>query len=647
MKHINKLKLGQEEMALFGSNQKTNSSSAKIRPTIVRTRNVAKELVNIAKSHSCSVDSLDFNIIDVQTFTRINEEKKEAEWEEIEEYELHELDDDTALLNKYFQIMQMYEVEIFSKNKKDDPYKDFHIAVGANASKCKVYLSIKQGSKIQYNPRFEKELLIMINKSKIRAGVLIDIFDDMLSSAVSKISSEVRVQESIEYEKNETILIAQSPEPTPTKDDQIILHYDEKEEIDDNSKVDHAQRGFIQSVNKDELLIEYIKPIPGKAGRNCRGEFLIPKEASTDNFPTFTIDDTIKKSETDKGIEYHANENGYIALDDSKYTIQTDVDVGEISFKTTGSISTGLDSDVSISVKETDSVKDAIGTGMEVEVSEIHIEGNVGSAAKVVALTATIDGQTHKTAMVRADNLRINNHKGSAYGKNIKITRLEHGTVDGDEIEISQAIGGDVRGKNVTIELCGSYVNVTASKIIEIKKLQGSENTFTIDPILKKSSQQSLNENKTEIEELENDVKNLKAEIEKYTLLVEDNKSSFDDVKKRLMHYKKNNVKMPAAFVKQYKEFKKIQEHLVVIKKEYLKKKELLILKTTSTSSFQDDIFEARIINRDKWKGHNEIKFILVDPPIELTYRPEEGSPEMIFAVVEEDDQYEIRAVKE
>ena len=632
-------------MALFGSDKKT--TSAKIRPTIVRTRNVAKELLNISKNNGFSVDNLDFNILEVQTFTRVNTDGKEAEWEEIEEYELHELDDDTALLNKNFQIMQMYEVEIFTKNIAEDPYKDFHIAVGANASKCKIYLSIKKGSKVQYNPRFEKELLIMINKTKIRSGILVDIFDDMLSHAVSKISSEVRVQETVEYDKNETILIAQSPEPTPTKDDKLILHYDEKEEIDDHGQVDYAQRGFIQSVNKGELLIEYVKSQLGKAGRNCRGEFLNPKEPVTDNIPTFTIDETIKKTETDNGIEYVANENGYIALDGSVYTIKTDVDVGEISFKTTGSISTGLDSDVSISVKEADSVKDAIGTGMEVEVSEIHIEGNVGSAAKVTAIKAQVDGQTHKTATIRADDLRINNHKGTAYGKNIKITRLEHGTIDGDDIEISQAIGGSVRGKSVTIELCGSYVDVTASRIIEIKKLQGSENTFTIDPLLKKSSQQNLNENQTEIEELESTVKNLKSEIEKYTLLVEDNTQAFEDVKKRLMHYKKNNVKMPTAFVNQYKEFKKIQEHLVSIKKEYLKKKELLILKTTETSSFQDDIFDARIINRDKWVGHNEIKFILVDPPIELTYRPEEGSPEMIFAVVEEDDEYEIRAVKE
>ncbi len=635
-------------MPLFGSDKKSNTSSRKIRPTVVRTKNVAKELMKMAKSYEIKVDDLDFSILEVQTFTRMKEEKKEVDWEEIEAHKLYELDDKTALLNKNFQIMQMYEIEIFAKNTAEDLYKDFKIAVGANATKCKVYLSIKEGASVSYNNRFEKDLFVMINKRKVRAGILVNVFDEMLDGVVSKISADVQVAKTLTYDKSETILIAQSPEPTKTTDDALIFHYNKKEEVDDNTQVDYSQRGFIQSVLKDELLIEYIKPQNGKPGRNCRGEYLSPKEPRTSNFPTFEVDDTIKVVETDKSIRYSAKENGYIALEKNMYLIKTDIDIGEISFKTTGSISTGLNSDVSISVKERDAIKDAIGVGMEVEVSEIHIEGNVGSSAKVKALTAVVDGQTHKTAQIRADSLKINTHKGKAYGKNIHITRLEHGTVDGDIVAIGQAVGGDIRAKEITIGLCASYVKATASKFIEIKKLQGSENIFTIDPLLKKESQKALEDNQIKIQELQNDIRDIKKEIEKYTLIVKDNQDSFNDVKKRLMHYKKNGVKMPASFVKQYKKFKKVTDHLLSIKNEYIEKKEHLIVANAKTSSFQESIFDARIINRDKWVGHNEIKFMLVEPPIELSYKPQEGSSEKIFALVEVDEeQYEIQAVKE
>ncbi|MEA1893074.1 MAG: flagellar assembly protein A [Campylobacterota bacterium] len=634
------------ELFSFGKDT-TKTLEKKVRPVVVRTQNVAKELLSVAKSYDIDVNKVDFNILDVQTYVRNNEDAKDAEWNEIAVEEFSDLEDTGIVLDKNFEIKQMYEIEIFSK-AKENAYANLHLAVGANATKCKVYLSIKEGSRVSYNPRFRNELLMLINKSKVRANILINVFDEMLDSVVSKITAYVRVEESVRYSKGETFLIAESYEPTPTTDDEIIFHYDKKEKVDETDKMDYADRGFIQSVKKDELLIEYIKIKEGTPGRNCRGEFMEPKEPLETNTPTFTTDDTIKITQSERNIEYRALENGYIALEGTVYTIKSEVDVEEITFKTTGSISTGLDSDVSISVKETDAIKDAIGTGMEVEVSEIEIEGNVGSNAKVKAIKADIGGQTHKTATISAEHLNINIHKGIAYGNHVHITRLEHGEVTGDIVEVTQALGGDIRAKEATIEVCASYVKVTASRLIEIRKLQGSENIFTIDPLLKKDTQDGLIDNKTNIKKLEKAIKSIKKEMQKYTTLVENNQPSFNDVKKRLLHYKKNGVKMPASFVKQYRQFQKIQEHLETITKECEVKVDKLTLLTTQTASFQDSIFDARIINKDRWVGHNEIVFKLIDPPIELKYNPAEGSKERIFAVVQNGDgDFEIESVKE
>jgi hypothetical protein len=603
----------------------------------------------LSKFYGVAPEGLDFNILEVQTYIRLNDGTKETEWENIDDDKLHELDDKTALLNPHFQIKQTYEIEIFSKNKEEeDLYKNFKLAVGANATKCKVYLSIGAGSVVEYNPRFEQDFRLIINKKKIRAGILINIFDEMVDEVVSKITAHVRVQEVAKYEKNETILIAQGYEPSATIDDALILHYDKQEELDENEKVDYSSRGFIKSVKKDELLIEYIKPKKGKPGRNCRGEFIEPSEPVIKNEPTFSVDDTIRVIETDDSIQYIANDNGYIALNNNVYTIKKDVDIGEISFKTTGSISSGVDSDVNIVVKESDAIKDAIGTGMIVEVSEIEIEGNVGSNAKVMALKAKVGGQTHKTATVKADELDINIHKGKAYGKNIRIKRLEHGDVSGEMVSISQAIGGSIRAKEIDIEVCASHVKATASKKIEIKKLQGSENIFTIDPLIKKDSKEGLDSNKESIKNLENDIKNIKNDIINYTKLIKDGTPAFIDIKKRLLKYKKNGVKMPESFVKKYKQFQNMQEKLKELKVVYKVKIDKLNMLTTRTSSFQDNIFDARVINRDRWVGYNEIKFKLVDPPMELVYKPQEGSREKVFGLVQVDeDTYEIQALDE
>lgn len=634
-------------MGLFGSSSNTEEIVKTIRPTVVKTQNVAKELIEIAKKNGVSTSSLDFDILDIQTYTRRNKENVELEWEAISRNELRELDDAASILNKDFQIKQTYEIEVYSKND-DNVFKDFNAAIGANATKCKVYLSIKEGSQVIVTPRIEEEFLKYINKSKVRAGILLDIFDEMVPEIISRVSVTAKVDGIVKYDKNQTIVISEGYEPAATINDELIKHYEKETATDAHEKVDYSKRGFIHSVLEDELLMEYIKPKKGKAGRNCRGEFMEPSEPTVKYAPDFTVDETIEIIDSKDNILYKAKKSGYISFEAKKYQIKSEMDIGEISFKTTGSILTGLDSDVSLSVKESDSQKDAIGNGMEVEVSEIDISGNVGPNSKIYAKRATVEGQTHKTSQITANNLTINVHKGSAKGDNIKITRLEHGLVEGKKVEIAQALGGNIRAKDIEIGICTSHVKATASRLIEIKKLQGSENVFTIDPILQQEKIEDFSENKSEISELKTSIDDIKKEIDRYRKLVIDNTDAFNEVKKRLMHYKKNGIKMPSSFVTKYKQFLKIQEHLEIITNEYKVKNDKLTLLTTKTASFQDNIFDARIINRDRWSGHNEIVFRLVQPPIELSYKPPEGSMDKVFAIVEDKDGvYEIKAVKE
>jgi len=635
-------------MGLFSSSKKEDNTLRKIRTTVVKTSNVAKELMSIAESNGVNMNTLDFNILDLQTFTRMSDGKQEVDWEEVSNDELYELDDLSALLNEQFEIKQVYEIEIFTKNNDEDLFKDFHIAVGANSTKSKVFLSIKSGSKLKYFKGFEEQLTMLVNNKKVRAGILINIFDEMLRGSLSRLSSKVKVEENLQYTSNETILIAESIEPTPTIDDKIILRYEEKEELSEHDKVDYKKRGFIQSVHEEELLIEYIKPKKGVAGRNCKGEFLAAPEPNENNVPEFNIDETISKQEEKDSIKYIAKENGYITYEDNTYAIKTDLDVDSISFKTTGSIQAGLDSEVSMNVKEVDYDKDAVGAGMDVEVTEIDIEGNIGSNAKVRAKVASIGGQTHKTSTIIADKLDINVHKGEAFGKEIHISRLEHGKVDGEIVEVSQAVGGEIGGKEVHIEICGSYVKATSFKLIEIKKLQGQENIFTIDALLKKESKKGAEKNEKEIKELEIMLRDIKKEIEKYTGMIEKNQTSFKELKKRLIHYKKNGIKMPGSFVEKYKQFVKIEKHLESITKEFKVKQDKLTLLSTKTASFQDNIMDARIINHDKWTGYNKLVFHLVDPPLEIIYEPKEGSVDKIFGLVQDEDgEYRIEALKE
>ena len=426
------------------------------------------------------------------------------------------------------------------------------------------------------------------------------------------------------------------------------MHFNEKKEHENIDKIDYSKRNYVISVVKDELLIEYIKPKKGSSGRNCRGEFLAAREPVALNEPTFKVSDKIAIIDTLQSIQYKAIDNGYIVFENDTYDIRDELDLNEISFKSTGSIETKFEADVSLKVTENDVFKDAVGMGMDVEVSEIEIDGNVGPNAKVFAKKAVINGQTHKTSSVNADELSINVHKGEAHGTKVHITRLEQGSVVANSVEISQAIGGNIRAKEVSIDLLGSHVNITASQTIEIKKMQGSENRFIIDPLAVELVDEDMSEKEQELALIDERLKVLTREIEKYKRVLQTNESSFLEVKKKLIHYKKNNITMPDAFIQSFKQYQKLQQHLVELKNEENDKKENREKINIAIHTIQNNIYSARVINRDRWIGYNEIRFKLIDPAMDVVYSPREGSLDKIFALVKtEDDEYIIKAVKE
>jgi len=632
-------------MALFNKDiAATNQNEKQVNPVVVRSENVAKELMSVAGSNGVHVSTLDFNLLDTQTYTRLNSDAKEGEWEELASDEVSEIHDGKFLLDEKFELKQMYEIEIFTA--VESPLDGLETSIGANSAVTKAYLTIKPGSHVTYYEGFERDFRALIAKKKLRANLDIEIFDGVMEASLSKLMATIRVNQDYTFEKKEMLLVAQGLEPNPTVDDALVLHYESSdEEVDEKKRIDYSKRGYLKSVVDGDLLIEYVKPRLGDPGRNCRGEFLKPSEPKVNNEPTFNVSDKIKVIDSEKSIEYRAAQSGYVVFENGTYDINSEIDVSEISFKTTGSIETKLDADVSINVKESDVMKDAIGMGMEVEVNEINVDGNVGPNAIIRAKKASVEGQTHKSSEIYADELKINIHKGTAYGKVIHITRLEHGVVEADVVNITQAIGGTIRAKEINIELLGSHVTMSATKVITIEKLKGGENTLIIDPVLMQASQEGLKNNEEKILESKREMVEMEKEIEKYDKQVQTDQAAYNDVKKRLLHYKKNGVKMPASFVKKYKQFQQLHQHLEALKKEFVKKEERFDLLANKHSAYQDNIFEAKIINNDVWRNHNEIKFKMVEPQMEILHVPHEGAKEHLIMLVEDDNgEYVIKA---
>ncbi|MDP3300975.1 MAG: FapA family protein [Sulfuricurvum sp.] len=621
-------------------------ASSIITPFVVRTSNIAKELIQAATTHHVSVHTLDFRLLEVQTLSLMTTEAKtdSEEWTELSEANIAAIHDD-LYLNPKFELKQTYEVEIFSI---EDIHKLDHVelSIAGNATLCKIYLTIKPGSEFVYEDTFEKDFFELIMKKKLRANLMIGVFDSMMHDNLSDFIAKIKVNGSYHVNEQERFLVAQGFEPVPTIDDKLIVHYDNKQNnLDEAGRIDYAKRGYMISVIANDLLIEYIKPQTGTNGRNCRGEIILPKEPIIKNEPTFTIGEHIERNEDDVKVEFRAKSGGYVTFEGGMYDIKTEIDVTEISFRSTGSIDTQLDSDVSINVKEKDPLKDAIGIGMEVSVNAINIDGNVGQDAKVTARKAVVSGHVHSSATITADDLTINVHKGKAYGKEIHVTRLEHGSVEGDRVKITQATGGTVHAKEIDVELLGSHTKLTASKRIEIQKLQGGENILTIDPLLNESREFLDDEQALMI-----DVKKVIAEVGKelsgYEKTMRENASAYEDIKRKIIEYKNNGVQIPIAYAQKYKQFQEFKLKLEALRKEYQDKQDHYTFISGRHRALQDEIFDARVINHDRWHNYNEIIFKLIDPPIDVTFVPPDNSIGGIFGLhVDEEGKFSIKVL--
>jgi hypothetical protein len=546
---------------------KSEAPLSNFSPFVVSTDNIAKELVTAASNHELKVADLDFNLLDVQTFLK----KSDTEEQEVIGDELKELNNPDLLADNSVEIRQVYEIEVILADK-EDKFSKLNLSIGANPSMTRIFASIKPGSVIEYFEDIKRELRSFINKRKLRANMLINIWDEKLTEGIDELVAKVRVNETFQIEKKITFEVGATFDVNATTNDKLIFHYKDEEEKNEISKVDHYNRGFIQAVTEDELLIEYIKAKKGDFGRNCRGEFIEPEEPTISHTPDFNVSDKINVIDNENNTEYRAKQSGYVVFENNTYDINSEVEVSEISFKTTGSIGAGMDTDVSISVKEADAFKDAIGAGMEVEVNEINVDGNVGNNAKIKANKVKIQGQTHQSSYIEADEIDINIHKGKARGSKIKVTRLEQGVIEGDTVEVTQAAGGKIIAKEVFIDTLASHVDIIASSKIEIKTFKGEENTFTISPVLYDEDKEALSENENELIVQKRKIRALGDEIEKKEKVLSDNSGAIVDLKKRLAQYKQSGAKMPAGprclvlLLLSLKNFKSFKRNLLNLK---------------------------------------------------------------------------------
>jgi hypothetical protein len=604
---------------------------AEILPVIVRTENVNEALLKISASNNIPLSSLDFEIHDFTTYIKVG---KDSDFVELDEQSKELIHMEEFLINEENEIKQVYEVEIKKMQFSDD--LELIGTVDVNKYYTHATYTIKPESIIIYKNGLEKRLKNELNKKKIKNSLLIELFDSKMEQDIEKVVAKIRVLG--ELETSETIELCRGIDPIENIEGKVIYHYLKNRE--------NIKNELLFPVKKDDVLIEIIKPVQGRNGRDCRGKIIEVPKVNDFEIPNISFNPKeIKKEEDEKRIVFIALKDGYIYKDGDNYTIKDEMEVKQINLKT-GNVSGAKDANVKLEVKESDALKEAIADNMIVETTILIVRGNVGNSAKINAEDLTVQGQTHQKAKLYADKAFINIHKGYIEGKEIEINRLEGGTVKGKKVKIKQAIGGKVIADEVEFELMGSHVEVYALKEIKIKKLKGAENKLIISPLEVLGLNADADKLEKEIEEVKRHIEIKTKEYNKRVELLKKNKPTIEKLMATYKENKKKGIKTSGTIVKKIKDYNEFKDKTLDLKNKIaLLKKDLEELKTT-LENFQTAIFNAKIISLSPWTAYNRIEFDMVEPPVKLTYDTRGNEGVCGFKLKDYGDAFKIVKIK-
>ncbi|WP_201353203.1 flagellar assembly protein A [Hydrogenimonas urashimensis] len=626
--------------------KKEGSKAAEFTPVVTTTDDVPKTLQETALKYGISSQTLDIRIINYKTYIKMD--SKETEWIEVEGNDWEKFNKPEILLNPNFVVKQDYEIEIHKY--RDEPWmRDLILHIASNKEKNRIVCTLKSGSIIKDTEDLGAKLKNLIHKKMVRARVLIGLWDLDIEKRLDELVAKAKVQGQHILTEDFKFDAAVCFASQPSVDDALIYHYKLKDEnAEQGDRIDYSKRGFIQAVEKGEVIIEYVKAKPGTPGRNCAGEFIPVENPKESHKPEFRVSENIETEETESSILYRARRGGYVVFKENIYDIREEMELEEVSFKKTGSIDAGVETEVKLHVNETDSMKEAIGTGVEVEATEVKVEGNVGASASITAEEVVIGGQTHQTSRIVADHAKVNVLRGYLKTKEIaEVTRIEGGIVEAKEAKVSQMIGGEVKAMKVEVELLGSNAKIYAVSGIEIGKMVGENNRLIIDASEIEAYHNEILSLEEEIEELEKKLEKLREKLREREELKNKSESAVQTLKEKILQDKKRCIKPRPAFIAKIKQFQKLHEEIAKAKEEIVAVENRLEEIRSRLLAYQEMIIHATVVNRGEWKEYTTVQYRLLYPQITLEYTPTPGlSNQEIYLKKIDEEHYEI-AVRE
>lgn len=569
----------------------------------ITTSSVSAALTQAAQAAGIPVEKIGFDLLSYQTYYRGTVDE---DWRILEASRLENITTEVEIRSSPFEVRQEYQLIIHPLQAH--PHFDLHLSLASDKNKTKAILIINPSSVIPLKKGIQDYIKEEIRSKKLRAGLLIGITESDLDNQINQLLLKIQKEGALHepYRMGVTRFFP----PIQPVNDNIILHY----------KIKAHENNLIEGVLPDDLIFEYIFAVNGRNGRSCNGEYLHVGEPLIRYANAITVDyETIRAEEDALSIRFYATKSGFVQRVNGTFSIAHELHLKHASFKDTGSIEAGSDKDIHVKINHEDQTKDAVGSGVSIDVQTLDVQGSIGSHTKIQACDVTIGAQTHKKSLIEVEeNATIHLHRGELKAKNATIEILEAGKVEAQTVHVSKMMGGEIIADHVVIDILYSNANITALKSITIKSIIGEGNNLIINPRAIPSYQGQINTLELQLKEANTQIQ----EKGKYLLGKE------LTLKEQLNRIKQTQEKIKAALAKndspikadmvrvqQYKySLSQLSDERITIKEfeEHIHSIE------NDLDQLYDADLHATITHHGTYNGHTRILFI--DPKTSKKY---------------------------
>ncbi|WP_038815046.1 flagellar assembly protein A [Campylobacter jejuni] len=414
-------------------------------------------------------EELDFKIVD---FKIICTSTKPIKRKVYQKSDLDLFYADEFFVKNYNNIAQEFAIEIYPSASKsqDNP---FEISLISNKDFTHLEAIITCFQHFTFYDGLKYDILQKLYKSMIKQNFLIIRLDKDL---LNNIENFVQSYKENKGRKELRFLIAKGVDKIEHKSDQAIYYRQFKEQcFKDNANYD--ERDYCNPIQKNELIFEYVYRQLGQEGRNLKGEILHPQTIKFNDNPFELKDDSIYTQELEDRIRFFSACYGFLHKDKQGYSVINNLKLDQIGLKTTGSIKTDLNKDITVEISNNDVIDDAIKSGIvKVEASNVNVNGSIG-ATTVNVKNIHIKGLTHAKSKIYTQNAFINTHKGYLEADTVYIRNLENGVVRAKNVYVENCTSATIEAENIYIcdLIMDNTIQVQKNLIIQNKIKTGNK----------------------------------------------------------------------------------------------------------------------------------------------------------------------------